>query len=78
MSGRRLAPGERCRLTRREDEILSALIENGASTKALMERFNCSDITIKVHIGHIFDKTGYSTRCELIANTLHKMYGERK
>jgi DNA-binding NarL/FixJ family response regulator len=62
------------RLTKAESEVLEAFLENGCSNDELATRFNISDETVKIHMCHIFNKTGYSSRTELAVNELHKRY----
>jgi DNA-binding NarL/FixJ family response regulator len=62
------------KLTKAEMDILDALLENGCCNDALAERFNVTTETVKVHISHILDKTGYGSRTELAVNELHKRY----
>jgi two-component system vancomycin resistance associated response regulator VraR len=61
-------------LTKRESEILEAFLENGCSNDDLAARFNISAETLKIHMQHIYNKTGYSSRTELAVNELHKRY----
>jgi DNA-binding NarL/FixJ family response regulator len=57
-------------LTRREMQIVSAIIE-GASNKDIGRQFNLSEQTIKNHLSHIFDKVGVSNRLELALYAVH-------
>lgn len=51
-------------LTPRERELVS-LVAAGYSNKAIAERCNIREDTVKHHLSNIFDKTGMSTRVEL-------------
>lgn len=51
-------------LTRRETEILSAIVA-GLSNKDIANRFSLSEDTVKHHLTNIFDKVGVSSRLEL-------------
>lgn len=51
-------------LTRRETEILSAIV-SGLSNKEIANRFSLSEDTVKHHLTNIFDKVGVSSRLEL-------------
>lgn len=62
------------KLTPKEKAIVDALCENGDTEGVLMTRFNIARVTLHSHMKQIFNKTGYSSRSELIANTLHKRY----
>ena len=51
-------------LTRRELEVLKELA-GGASNKEIAETLNISDATVKMHIRHMLEKTGFRSRLEL-------------
>jgi DNA-binding NarL/FixJ family response regulator len=53
-------------LSRREREVVSALIE-GLSNREIAERLNLSRHTVKNHIFRVFEKLGVSSRFELMA-----------
>lgn len=55
---------DRCCLTRREREILSAVVE-GESDQGIADRLSISPITVKHHLSHVFDKLGVASRLEL-------------
>lgn len=65
-------------LTNKEAEILSLLCAGGYSNKELGQMLSVAEGTIKRHVFNIMNKTGYSTRCELIANTLNIAINELK
>jgi DNA-binding NarL/FixJ family response regulator len=50
-------------LSRREQEVLS-LIAEGLSNRQIAARLYISDVTVKVHVRHIFEKLGVRTRTE--------------
>jgi two-component system nitrate/nitrite response regulator NarL len=52
-------------LTRREMQIISGVV-SGRSNKEIGERFGIAEDTVKHHLSNIFDKTGVSTRVELV------------
>jgi two-component system, NarL family, nitrate/nitrite response regulator NarL len=62
------APGEERQksfgLTRRELEIVSAIVE-GCTNRDIAQKFSLSEDTVKHHLTHIFDKVGVSNRLEL-------------
>lgn len=57
------APDRFC-LTRREQEIVSAVVE-GESDQGIADRLSISPITVKHHLSHVFDKLGVVSRLEL-------------
>ena len=52
--------------TERELDILKELT-TGDSNSAIAQRLNISTGTVKTHIQHLLDKTGFKTRTELVA-----------
>jgi len=52
-------------LTPRELQIVSGVV-SGRSNKQIASRFGISEDTVKHHLSNIFDKTGVSTRVELV------------
>ncbi len=52
-------------LTPREMQIVSGVV-SGRSNKQIAGRFGISEDTVKHHLSNIFDKTGVSTRVELV------------
>ena len=61
------------RLTPREQEIV-ALISRGMKNKQIADRLSITTGTVKVHLMHIFEKTGVKDRFEL-ALVAHKLVG---
>jgi DNA-binding NarL/FixJ family response regulator len=61
------------RLTPREQEIV-ALISRGMKNKQIADRLSITTGTVKVHLMHIFEKTGVKDRFEL-ALEAHKLVG---
>jgi two-component system, NarL family, nitrate/nitrite response regulator NarL len=52
-------------LTPRELQVVSAVV-SGRSNKAIATKLEISEDTVKHHLSNIFDKTGASTRVELV------------
>lgn len=52
--------------TERELDILKELT-TGDSNAAIAERLHISSGTVKIHVQHLLDKTGFRTRTELVA-----------
>lgn len=52
--------------TERELDILKELT-TGDSNAAIAERLHISPGTVKIHVQHLLDKTGFKTRTELVA-----------
>ena len=52
--------------TERELDILKELT-SGDSNAAIAERLHISPGTVKIHVQHLLDKTGFKTRTELVA-----------
>jgi len=69
-AGRQSEPAPASMLTRRELQIVSAIVE-GASNKDIGQQFNLSEQTVKNHLSHIFDKVGVSNRLELALYAVH-------
>jgi DNA-binding NarL/FixJ family response regulator len=69
-AGRQTEAAPATLLTRRELQIVSAIIE-GASNKDIGQQFNLSEQTVKNHLSHIFDKVGVSNRLELALFAVH-------
>ena len=53
-------------LTRRELEVLR-LVAEGAGNKEIAARLFVSEVTIKTHVGSVFDKLGAASRSEAVA-----------
>lgn len=60
----REAPGERYGLTRRERQMVEAIVE-GLSNREIAEKFAVREDTVKHHLTSIFSKLGVGTRLEL-------------
>jgi DNA-binding NarL/FixJ family response regulator len=54
------------RITAREREVL-ALIEEGLSNKAIAERLNVAERTVRFHVGEILERLGAENRGQAIA-----------
>ncbi|MBZ5566433.1 MAG: response regulator transcription factor [Acidobacteriia bacterium] len=57
-------PGNRYGLTRREMQMVAAIVE-GSSNREMAQKFNVREDTVKHHLTSIFAKLGVSTRLEL-------------
>ena len=64
------APSSTFNLTRREFEIVGAVVE-GNGNRDIARKFAISEDTVKRHLTNIFDKTGVSTRLELAMFAVH-------
>lgn len=63
--GRRLKVETATELSRREQEVLDALLENLAN-KEIASRFNISERTVKFHVSNLLSKFGVRRRADLI------------
>lgn len=63
--GRRLKPDSVSELSRREQEVLTGLLEN-LSNKEVAERLNISERTVKFHVSNLLQKFGVRRRADLI------------
>ena len=63
--GRRLKVETAANLSRREQEVLAALLENLAN-KEIANRFNISERTVKFHVSNLLSKFGVRRRADLI------------
>jgi DNA-binding NarL/FixJ family response regulator len=63
-------PSPASRLTRRELQVISAVVEGG-SNKDIAKGFGLSEQTVKNHLSNIFDKLGVSNRLELALYAVH-------
>ncbi len=63
--GRRLKPDRATDLSRREQEVLDALLENLAN-KEIANRLNISERTVKFHVSNLLSKFGVRRRADLI------------
>ena len=57
-------PGRRYGLTRREMQMVAAIVE-GSSNREIAQKFNVREDTVKHHLTSIFSKLEVSTRLEL-------------
>ena len=62
--------GETYQLTKREVEIVSAIV-SGLSNQEIAKRLAISEDTVKHHLTHIFDKVGAYNRLELALFAIH-------
>jgi DNA-binding NarL/FixJ family response regulator len=63
--GRRLRVDSPSELSRREQEVLSSLLENLAN-KEVAERLHISERTVKFHVSNLLAKFGVRRRADLI------------
>jgi DNA-binding CsgD family transcriptional regulator len=63
-------------LTDRERRVIE-LVAQGYPTNAIGERLHLSAYTVQDHLKSIFDKTGSSTRGELVARLFFDHYAPR-
>lgn len=68
--GPQTAPPERTCLTRRERQIVLALLD-GCTNREIAARFGTTEQTIKNQLSTLFAKTGVSSRLELALTALH-------
>src|ERR1051325_9754190 len=67
------SPGEKWGLTRREMQMVAAIVE-GSSNRDIAQRFSVREDTVKHHLTSIFSKLGVTTRLELALFALeHKL-----
>jgi DNA-binding NarL/FixJ family response regulator len=59
------------RLTRREREIVAAILE-GCTNRAMAQRFGVTEQTVKNQLTTLYDKVGVSSRLELALVALQK------
>jgi len=60
---------ETYKLSSRESEVLVLLLE-GYTNKEIGEKLFISYITVRTHVSHIFEKTGTSSRIELVSKVI--------
>lgn len=65
VQGRRLKTDTAANLSRREQEVLDALLENLAN-KEIGNRLNISERTVKFHVSNLLSKFGVRRRADLI------------
>jgi DNA-binding NarL/FixJ family response regulator len=53
-------------LSKREEEVYGLLLE-GKTNKAIARSLYISEVTVKAHLRHVFEKLGVHTRAEAIA-----------
>jgi len=58
----------------RQEQVLTGLICRGLSTAEIANRLNITPNTIQDHLKSIFEKTGVSSRRELVASILPEQY----
>jgi DNA-binding CsgD family transcriptional regulator len=58
----------------KQEQSLTAQVCRGLSTKEIAARLHITPNTIQDHLKSIFDKTGVSSRRELVATILHEQY----
>jgi DNA-binding CsgD family transcriptional regulator len=58
----------------KQEQLLTALVCRGLSTSAMTERLHITPNTIQEHLKSIFEKTGVSSRRELVATILQEHY----
>jgi DNA-binding NarL/FixJ family response regulator len=56
-------------LTRRENEVLELLVNEGMGNKEVGAALGIGEETVKRHLTMILNKTGFSTRLELVVRT---------
>jgi DNA-binding NarL/FixJ family response regulator len=61
------------RLSKREFEVLG-LVAQGLTNREIARRLFISDVTVKVHVRHIFEKLGVRTRAEAAAVAAESSY----
>lgn len=60
------------RLTDRETEVLTALVDGATSNRELAERLRISENTVKFHLRNIFEKLHVHNRAEVVAYAFTK------
>jgi NarL family two-component system response regulator LiaR len=68
--GRHLAVRKVADVSKREQEILDALLEN-LSNKEIAVKFNISERTVKFHVSNLLSKYGVQRRADLIVLSFH-------
>ena len=65
-----VSPAKKFGLTRREIEIVSAVVSN-YSNRQIAKKLSISEDTVKHHLTHLFDKLGVYNRLELALFAIH-------
>jgi DNA-binding CsgD family transcriptional regulator len=58
----------------KQEQVLTGLVCRGLSTGEIADRLHITSNTIQDHLKSIFDKTGVSSRRELVALILQEQY----
>jgi DNA-binding NarL/FixJ family response regulator len=58
----------------KQEQVLTALVCRGLSTSAIAARLHITPNTIQEHLKSIFEKTGVSSRRELVTTILQEQY----
>jgi DNA-binding CsgD family transcriptional regulator len=58
----------------KQEQVLTGLVCRGLSTSEIADRLHITSNTIQDHLKSIFDKTGVSSRRELVASILQEQY----
>jgi DNA-binding NarL/FixJ family response regulator len=58
----------------KQEQVVTALVCRGLSTTAIAERLHITPNTIQEHLKSIFEKTGVTSRRELVATILKEQY----
>jgi DNA-binding CsgD family transcriptional regulator len=58
----------------KQEQVLSAMVCRGLSTSAIADRLHITPNTIQDHLKSIFEKTGVSSRRELVGTILREQY----
>lgn len=61
-----------------EQKIVNELCTTGFSNKAIGDKLNIAEGTVKTHLTFVFDKIGCTTRSELMAKLWQKKYDKLK
>ena len=76
-SKRSLHSARKARLTRREREIVLAILD-ACTNREMAERFSVSEQTIKNQLSTLYDKLGVSTRLELALAAIRRRLGDEE
>jgi DNA-binding NarL/FixJ family response regulator len=72
----RVGEPRRALLSRRETEVLEALLDN-LSNKEIAQRLHISERTVKFHVSNLLAKYGVTRRSDLIVQSLQKRFVTR-